>query len=87
MANADKRSDLLKEAEKIESGLEGGDKEYAKYYLASMKKILEKGDDFVQTEKDRLNGLINSKSTAEAKKKEFNKRLNILNAFTKEVTA
>ncbi len=50
-----------------------------------MKKVVEKGEEFLQTEKDRLKNLLENKSTAEAKKWEFTKRLNILNTFVKQV--
>jgi len=46
-----------------------------------MKKIQEKGEDFLTKEQERLNTLINSKSTMEKKKSEFTSRLNILNSF------
>jgi len=75
------RSNTLAAAESIVNGLDGANKEYAAYFVNSMKKIQEKGEDFVNTEKDRLQGLVNSPSATDKKKNEFSKRLNVLNQF------
>jgi len=85
VAKPAERVAIVKKADAIVDGLEGSDKEYAAFYTSNMKKIQEKGDDFVESEKIRLNGLISSKATADKKKSEFTKRLNILNAFAKSV--
>jgi len=85
VAKPAERVTIVKKADAIVNGLEGSDKEYASFYTSNMKKIQEKGDEFVETEKIRLNGLISSKATADKKKAEFTKRLNILNAFAKSV--
>lgn len=45
-----------------------------------MEKILEKGDDFVQSEIDRVKKLLSGKVSDE-KKKEMSTRLNILQTF------
>lgn len=45
-----------------------------------MEKILEKGDDFVKSETERVTKLHNSKVSAD-KKKELGVRLNILQTF------
>lgn len=45
-----------------------------------MEKILEKGDDFVKSETERVTKLRNSKVSAD-KKKELGVRLNILQTF------
>jgi len=81
MENKSKRSSSLATAESIANSLEGPNKEYAGYFVNSMKRIQEKGDEFVAAEKTRLQGLLNSPSTAEKKKSEFSKRLNVLNQF------
>ena len=60
---------------------------YGNFYTASMKRIQEKGDDYVKTERERLNSLIESKSTVEKKKAEFSRKLNVLNSFVAEVIA
>jgi len=82
MKSAADRTKLTKKATELIDKLTGPDQEYAKFYLASMKKISEKGNDFVASEKERLNGLISNKATGEKKKGEFTKRLNILNSFS-----
>jgi len=75
---------LLKTAEGIVSTLENAiDKEIGGFYIATMKKIKEKGHEFIDQEITRLKGLIESKSTAEKKKNEFNKKLNTLTSFLK----
>jgi len=79
--NKQDRESAIKKAESIVSQLEGSDKDYGTYYISSMKKIQEKGEDFLTKEQERLNTLINSKSTMEKKKSEFTSRLNILNSF------
>eukprot|EP01114_Cavostelium_apophysatum_P022510 TRINITY_DN816_c0_g1_i1.p1 TRINITY_DN816_c0_g1~~TRINITY_DN816_c0_g1_i1.p1 ORF type:complete len:228 (-),score=74.17 TRINITY_DN816_c0_g1_i1:37-720(-) len=81
VAKIAERETILKSVEKIVDALEGVDKEYATHFVPSMKKIIEKGDSYVTAEKDRLQGLINNKSTAEKKKAEFQRRLNTLNTF------
>jgi len=84
VAKPAERTSILKKAETLVDDLQGSDKEYATFYTSSMKKIQEKGDEFVESEKTRLNGLISSKATADKKKAEFTKRLNILNTFVKK---
>jgi len=79
------RADSVKKAESIVNSLEGNEKDYANFYLNSMKKIQEKGVDFVGTEKTRLQNLIENKGTTENKKHEFTKRLNVLNSFIEQV--
>jgi len=81
MENKSKRASSLSAAESIANNLEGPNKEYAGYFVNSMKRIQEKGDEFVIAEKERLQGLVNSPSTTDKKKNEFSKRLNVLNQF------
>lgn len=45
-----------------------------------MEKILEKGDEFVKTEHDRVNKLLSGK-VSEDKKKQLQNRINILQTF------
>jgi protein disulfide-isomerase A6 len=56
----------------------------AKYYVHSMKKIIAKGKEFVDTEIARLGRLLNSDSVVGKKLDEFRKRINILNVFKHE---
>jgi len=60
------------------------DNTWGKYYVSSMQKINEKGKDFITKEKERLNGLINNKSSTKEKVTEFKKRLTVLDAFNSE---
>ncbi len=46
-----------------------------------MRKVIEKGDDYVAKEIQRLEALIASKATNDAKKREFALRVSILKAF------
>merc|ERR1712146_454591 len=64
------------EAERAVKSLEkDSDKESGKYYLLVMKKINEKGDQFVSTETARLNKMLESTSIPEARKSVFRTRL------------
>lgn len=55
-------------------------KDSVKAYVRVMKKILEKGEEFIKTEKARIKKLQNGKIT-EKKKELFQRRLNVLGAF------
>jgi len=76
---SDKKADILKKAQDFvnKEGLQ--DSTYAKYYLASMKRINENGIEFLSKERERLQGLANNKATKKDKSSEFKKRLNVLN--------
>ncbi|CAH1641006.1 unnamed protein product [Spodoptera littoralis] len=75
----DERKKVLKKAEEF---LKSSDKEPAtgKIYKTIMEKILEKGDDFIQLEHERVKKLLSSK-VSEEKKKELGIRINILQTF------
>merc|ERR1711871_167575 len=62
------------------------EKDSGKYYSLVMKKILERGNGFVESEIDRLQKMVDSGSISEEKKQFFQRRLNILPSFlhTKE---
>jgi hypothetical protein len=47
-----------------------------------MKRVAEKGAEFVESEKKRLAGLADSKAILADKAREFKQRLSVLNAFT-----
>ncbi|XP_032527036.1 protein windbeutel [Danaus plexippus] len=79
-SDTDKRKSIAKETEKV---LENLSKEVAgngKIYKTIMEKILEKGDDFIQTEITRVNKLLAGKISNE-KKNELSQRINILKSF------
>jgi len=84
-AESSSRKSILASAESIVNGLEAVDKEYANFFVNNMKKILEKGEQFVELEKERLGGLLGNKATTEKKKQEFSRRLNVLNAFSQTI--
>jgi len=83
--NAAERQAIQKKASDLVDTLQGGDQEYGKFYLASFKKVAEKGEEFLKAEKERLGGLVDNKATTDKKKSEFAKRLNVLHAFSKEL--
>jgi protein disulfide-isomerase A6 len=81
---SDNKAELLKRAEDYVKK-ELAENVWAKYYINSMQKIVEKGADFVKKEKERLQNLVtNSKSAAKTKLAEFKKRLTVLHAFDAE---
>jgi len=70
------------EAERAVAALEkDSEKESGKYYLLLMKKINDKGDQFVATETQRLTKMLESPSITEDRKELFRTRLNILPSF------
>jgi len=81
MSAANKRTDILAETEKISAG-EGKDGT-TKWYVMIMKKVVEKGDAFIQTETTRLQKVLEQggEMLKEEKVKSFNVRLNVLASF------
>jgi len=81
MSTANKRKDILAETEKLsaDEGKEGT----TKWYSIVMKKVIEKGDGFINTEITRLQKVLEQggESLKEEKVKLFNTRLNILASF------
>lgn len=55
-------------------------KQVQKFYLALMKGVLEKGEEFVAIQNERLNKLLKDKITKK-KQEELNKKLNIISSF------
>lgn len=79
--SVDKRKDLLLRAEKLWDGSEGKQKQKsAEVYVKSMRKALEKGDEFFHTETVRINNVLKGSMTKE-KKADLSVRLNILESF------
>lgn len=79
--SADKRKDILLRAEKLWDETDGKQKQKsAEVYVKSMRKALEKGDEFFQTETARLNNVLKS-SMSQDKKTDLGYRLNILESF------
>ncbi|CAH2233956.1 endoplasmic reticulum resident protein 29 [Pararge aegeria] len=74
------REKILKETENIVEKLDTKDAAAGKTYRTIMQKILEKGDEFIATEINRINKLLSGKVSNE-KKKELASRINILQSF------
>jgi len=74
------RSGLLKEAEKVVSGLSESDQKNGKIYVKVMENIQSKGNDYVQSEISRVGRMLEG-SISLNKADEFTVRLNILRAF------
>ena len=57
------------------------EQEKSKYYILVMKKVMERGDEFVGTEMARLTKILASGSLNKEKQNLFKQRLNILPSF------
>jgi len=79
------RKKIIDTVEHLVSGFSQVDNFFGGYYVTAMKKIEEKGDDFVKKELERLNALIENKGTKEDKRREFGAKVNILNNFHQEI--
>lgn len=83
--SADRKQDLLLEAEDLWDKAKGNqDQKSAEVYVKIMRKIIEKGDDFLNTESVRVENLLKGKISKD-KKDELQHRLNILQAFKTDV--
>lgn len=80
-ADQDKYDDFIAKAEETMNVVEEKDQLIAKMYVSTMKKIKEKGVEFVSSETARVNKLLNEK-VSDAKKAMFKSRLDILASFT-----
>lgn len=81
MKNKANREEVLKAATGAVD--EQQEKKLAKYYVKTMERVLNKGDNFIAGEIDRLDRLLGG-SLSEKKKDEFNMRKNILKQFQGE---
>lgn len=76
-----KRQSILLEAEKLWDEIEGKQKQRsAEIYVKLMRKVLERSDEFLDTEIARINNVLKGSMTQE-KKADLNVRLNILESF------
>lgn len=76
-----KRKDILLRAEELWDKTDGKQKQKsAEVYVKSMRKALEKGDEFFHTETVRINNVLKGSMTKE-KKSDLSIRLNILESF------
>jgi protein disulfide-isomerase A6 len=74
------RADTIKKAEAELKRLSGTEQEYASFYVKYFNAIVKKGDDFLKTEKDRVDNILKG-SLAPNKLDEFTVRKNILSQF------
>lgn len=74
---------VIEKTEMLLTSLEGEDLKHANLYVKAMKKILAKGESYVETEILRLEGMIQNTSVSPKKKTLFLLRKNILMAFKK----
>jgi len=72
---------LLTELESKAASYTGPNKDLAKFYTITAKRVIEKGDSFAPAEVQRLQRLIDSGSVTPDKFAEFSKRLNIVTEF------
>ena len=81
-ASGDEKSKLLKTAEDEAAKLTTeSQKSSADMYVKTMRKIIEKGTDFVESEVKRVEKLKSGK-LSDKKKEQLNDRLNILTSFS-----
>lgn len=80
--NTQKRKDFLLKAEELWDKAEGfQEQKSAEIYVKTMRKVIDKGDQFITAEKERINKILKGDVSKE-KKYDFNLRLNILDSFT-----
>jgi len=80
------RKSLLDRATKVVDTLETKTKEWAKFYTLTMKRIIEKGEQFASEEAQRLKRLLESGSINVKNVEQFAKRLNIVKQFSSETS-
>ncbi|CAG5135366.1 unnamed protein product [Candidula unifasciata] len=80
-AGADQRTAVLEKAElAVQQLTQESEKSAADVYIKTMKKVLEKGDSFIESEVLRVEKLRSGK-VSDKKKEQLNDRLNILTTF------
>ena len=77
------RKSILKQAQDVAAKLNQDKKQSAKVYLKLMERVIERGDIFLQSERERVNNLL-SGQMSEQKKKQLMITLNILESFQLE---
>lgn len=85
-AGQDKYDEFITKAEEALSTAEEKDQQTAKIYVSTLKKIKEKGVEFVSSETARIKKLLNEK-VSDAKKAMFKSRLDILASFSDYINA
>lgn len=79
MKDIDQREILITSMKEY-AEMESNDKNAAKYYIKVMKKIMEKGESYIQTEISRIDKILSGHMTAE-KQDEMFMRKNVLSVF------
>ena len=74
-AGKENKEELIAKAEKVEGG---------KYYVKTMKRIVEKGEGYIAKEKARIQKMIDAGNLKAKKVDDFQRNLNILAAFDEE---
>ena len=80
-ASGDARQAALDKAAELVATLDSDMQRTGKVFLVTMKRVLERGNEFIATEKARLGKLVDSSSITKEKVKDFKGRLAALNAF------
>jgi protein disulfide-isomerase A6 len=80
-ASGDVTTGVLEQAEKLVETLEGDAAKHGNLYVKAIKKILAKGDAYVDAEIKRLDGMLHNDNVSPQKKTLFALRKNILQAF------
>lgn len=73
---------VLDKAVALKESYSGHNAKFAKFYMIAMKKIIEKGTKYIETEAERLDKLASSSSVSKQKSLEFMVRKNILSSFS-----
>lgn len=76
----EEQNEVIKKVEVVSEKFDDNDKKISKVYLTIMKRIIEKGSNFVNEEQRRIENLRSSK-ISDNKKKELTHKLNILESF------
>ncbi|XP_034952692.1 protein windbeutel [Chelonus insularis] len=74
------RQEILNKAKALAETLSDQHQTAAKIYIKLMEKVIDKGDNFVQTEQNRIDGILKGKLSDE-KKRTIEERKNILQSF------
>ena len=80
-ADSVEKPELLQKTNEAIESLEGNDKLHSGYYAKVMEKVIEKGNEFVATESERLSRMVAGGQLSAGKIDSFTKRKNVLSRF------